>query len=325
MFKWKKKTQLHLEVHDYMLRAIVKKGESIADWVAREIPLTTGIVEEAVLLDEFALIELLKENLATLGGKNQQVSLFVPDNTVLLKKFDYAGTLDEKELKNYLNMEIGQSIHLPFQEPLVDVYDPVPDDGQAVLFAAPPEEVQKMVGILLDTDLEPSVVDVRALCNLRVLANLLLIDDEQTYLVADWSITGVSICIYSLGQIEFLRFQSIDTDLTKWALEQETEQELTYMYTGEQAEYMKLLEDQVLELDRMMNFFKFSLHKGERAVDEILVLGDNPMLRKISEILSDNLSVSVKLLTDDMIQTKFPQFSVKHSALLGLALKEGTG
>ncbi|MER1985528.1 MAG: hypothetical protein ABS948_06490 [Solibacillus sp.] len=30
------------------------------------------------------------------------------------------------------------------------------------------------------------------------------------------SINGVSICIYSLGQVGFLRYQTIETDLTKW-------------------------------------------------------------------------------------------------------------
>ena len=32
-------------------------------------------------------------------------------------------------------MELGHSIHLPFQDPLIDVYDADAEDGKAILFA----------------------------------------------------------------------------------------------------------------------------------------------------------------------------------------------
>lgn len=94
------------------------------------------------------------------------------------------------------------------------------------------------------------------------------------------SINRVSICIYSLGQVEFLRYQTIETDLTKWEVTIQSDQELASAYTEDENDYKKLIENQVVEIDRMINFFKFSLHKGERAVDEVIVLGDNLLIEE---------------------------------------------
>lgn len=325
MVKLKKKSHLHLELYDYLVRAIVKKGTSVDEWRAVEFPLETGVIEQMSVVDELALFELMQSNLQALGGKNQQAKIFAPDTSVLLKKIVYPESIERKDLKSYLNMEVGQSIHLPFQEPLIDVYEVEHEERQAILFAAASEEVNKVVGLLLDAHLEPNVVDIRALCNLRLLEHLQLINSERTYLVADWAINGVSICIYSQGQVEFLRYQSIDTDLEKWEVTILADGELVFVYIEDDKDYEALIDNQVVEIDRMMNFFKFSLHKGEREVQEVLVLGDNPLLENIEEILQKNLSATIKRVTDKDIQTKFPQFKVKHAALLGLALKEGPG
>ena len=185
MFNFKKKSNVSIELNDYVMRALVKKGPNVAQWSMHEIPLPQGVVQDATITDEMALFELLKENTSKLGGKKQNVRMFVPDTSVLLKTFDHPTDVEGEKLKEYVQMELGQSIHLPFQEPLVDVYDPVPGDGSATLFAAPPEEIQKFMGLLMDIHMQPEVADIRALCNLRLLEQMKKISDHQTYLIAD--------------------------------------------------------------------------------------------------------------------------------------------
>ncbi|MFP3499419.1 hypothetical protein SB759_34950, partial [Pseudomonas sp. SIMBA_059] len=86
------------------------------------------------LKDEMALFEIFKENVHKWGGKKQKVRFFVPDPTVLLKSFPVPTDVEPAMLREYAQMEIGHSIHLPFQDPLIDVYDPKDGDGQAMLF-----------------------------------------------------------------------------------------------------------------------------------------------------------------------------------------------
>ncbi len=321
MISFKKKSHLSIEITDFVLRALVTKGHNAAQWVVHEIPLAKGIVEDATIMDEMALFHILKENIAKLGGKRQSVRMFVPDTSVLLKNFEHPTTIESEKLKEYVQMELGRSIHLPFQDPLIDVYDPIPEDGQATLFATPPEEVEKLMGLLLDVQLNPEVADIRALCNLRLLEQLNKITAQKTYMIADWSINELSICIYSKGQVEFLRYQTIYTDLSKWR-ENVTESEVSFTYNGDINEYYTVLADLVLEIDRIMNFFKFSLHKGEKSVDELIIMGDNPLLNVIGQFLSDNIQTTITIIDDEVISAAYPQFKAKHAALIGLALKE---
>lgn len=322
MFKMKKKSHVSIEVNNYVLRMLVSNGPNLVQPQCYEIPLPQGIIQDATITDELALSEILKEHASKLGGKKQNVRFFVPDTSVLLKTIEHPADVIGKELASYVQMEVGHSIHLPFQDPLIDVYDPVPGDGKAVVFAAPPEEVQKLIGILLDNRFKPQVAEIRSLANLRLLEQLEILQDAKTYLIADWSINELSICIYSEGNVEFLRFQSIDTDLAKWRHRVIDGANVEFNYDGDIQEYRSIVTDQVLELDRMMNFFQYSLNKGEKSVDEIIVMGDNPLLSEILDVLSEKFPLPITMINDRLVDSKFPGFKAKYASLLGLALKE---
>ena len=322
MFNMKRKSHVSIVISDYVMRALVLKGATLDQPVIFETPLPKTVVQEGTIIDEMALYELIKANVQNWGGRKQNVRFLVPDTSILLKSFEHPAEISGKNLKEYVQMEVGQSIHLPFQEPLIDVHDPIEGDGKAVLFAAPSDEVGKMIGLLLDNHLHPQVADIRALCNLRLLEHIQFIETNRTYLVTDWSLNELSICIYSNGEVEFLRFQTVETDPDNWQRNIEENGEIEYSYTADLDGFRAATTDQVLEIDRMMNFFKFSLHKGEREVDEIIVMGDHPLLQSIKALLDENLPTSVSIVDDSVVNKHFPTCKAKHATLLGLALKE---
>lgn len=322
MLGFNKKSNVSIELTDYILRALIKKGGQPSQWAVYEIPLPQGIVEDSTITDEMALFQLLKNNLTPLGGKRQKARLLVPDVSVLLKTFACPDNLERDKLKEYVQMELGRSIHLPFHDPLLDVYDAQQGDGKATLFAAPAEEVEKLAGLLQDVHVTPETADIRALCNLRLLADLKLLDPGQTYMVTNWSINELSICVYCCGQIEFLRYESIKTDLKKWQPAADRPGEVLFSYLGEAEEYRMSIADQILELDRILNFYTYSLHKGNKSIDKIIVMGDNPLLDKVSELLAESLSIPIQTVDNRIIQEKYPNQGVRHASLIGLALKE---
>lgn len=322
MFKMKRKSFACIELTDYCIRAIVSKNQSLKDLEVLEIPLPPNIVQNGTIIDEMALYELLKGHVQKLGGKNQPIRFFVPDPSVLLKQFDYPDDLEMTNLKSYVEMELGNSIHLPFKDPLLDVYDAWEGDGKAVIFAAPSEEVNKVINLFTDLGMIPEVAEIRALSNLKMLDELQLLKKDKTYLITDWSINNVMISIYSNREVEFLRYQPIETKLTQWENTTHENGEIEFSYTGDLSQYEETLRNEATELERVMNFFKFSLHKGDKEIDELIVLGDNPMLHYVHSILQQYFSLPTHVLKDDALQADFPDFKVKHTGLLGLAIKE---
>ncbi len=119
-----------------------------------------------------------------------------------------------------------------------------------------------------------------------------------------------------------MRYLTIDTDPEKWQQTILENGEVELNYSADLNDFRAATTDQVLEIDRMMNFFKFSLHKGEKIVDEIIVMGDHPLLHIIEILLIDNLPTPVRIVDDAAIEKQFPNCKAKHATLLGLALKE---
>lgn len=322
MFKFKKKSHVAMELNDYVLRVLMKKGEQKEQWVTHDILLAPGIVQDGIIIDEVALYKVLKDHKTLFGQKKLPVRTFVPDTSVLLKTFEHPEDVLGDKLKPYAEMELGLTIHLPFQNPLIDVYDPVEGDEQAALFAAPSDEVMKLVNLLHDTSFTPEAIDIRALCNLRLLEQMELVQSDRTYMVTNWLINELTVCIYSNGHVDFLRFQTIDTEVADWQGVVGANGQATFTYTREEEQYNMLLVDRVMELDRIMNFFRFSLHKGEKTIDEIIVMGDNPMLTSIAELIQSTLPVELTVMDDKAIERFCPNMPRAYASLLGLALKE---
>lgn len=322
MFKNKKKRFVALEVDEYVIRAIVMNSQDIKQAVVHEHPLKAGIMEGDTIRDEMALFEELKELVAAWGIKRHDVRFFVPDSSVMMKSFEHPADVVSAKLKAYVEMELGQTIHLPFTNPLIDVYDAKPNDGEATLFAAPSEEVGKMAGLLDDVSLTPTVADVRTLSTIRLLENMNAFTDKKSYLITDWSIGGVSISIYRPGELEFLRYQTIDTPMQKWNSRQGDNGEVQFSYDGEIEEYRMLLIDQIAEIDRILNFYRFSLYKGEKAVDELIVLGDSPDITYILGEIRANYDTPVTYIGDAEVQKMYPNFKARHVPLIGLVHKE---
>ncbi|MEK4486612.1 pilus assembly protein PilM [Psychrobacillus sp. FSL H8-0484] len=322
MFKSKKKCFVALEVNEYLIRAIVMNSLDLKQSVVHEHPLKPGIIEGDTIRDEMALYDELKELVPTWGIKRHDVRFFVPDQSVMMKTFEHPSDVTSSKLKAYVEMELGQTIHLPFSHPLIDVYDEKPNDGEATLFAAPSEEVSKMAGLLADVSLTPTVADVRSLSTIRFLEKINAFTDKKSYLITDWSITGVSISIYTPGKLEFLRYQTIDTPMQKWQGRQVDEQTVQFSYDGEIEEYRMQLMDQIAEIDRILNFYRFSLYKGEKAVDELIVLGDSPDMSYILSEIRSNYETPVTYIGNEEVQSLYPNLKARHVPLIGLVTKE---
>lgn len=321
MFKKKAKRYVALDLNEYIVRALVMASPDIEQADVYEYPLNKGIFENDILIDEMALYEMMKTCIQEWGIKRYNVRFFVPDSTVMLKTFEHPSDVNSAKLKGFVEMELGQTIHLPFSQPLIDVFDSNPNDGEAILFAAPSEEVNKIAGLLDDLHLEPTTADVRSLATIRFLENTIGLEEKMSYLISEWTISGVSISIYTGGKVEFLRYQSIDTFNEKWQSNNDSD-EITFSYDGDLEEYHAQLIDQIAEIDRILNFYRFSLYKGEKAVDEIITLGDSPEMNYIASEMKANFDTPVRYIDDSQVQIYHPNLKSKHIPLIGLVYRE---
>ncbi|WP_397539472.1 type IV pilus biogenesis protein PilM [Rummeliibacillus pycnus] len=318
----KKKRQVVLVYNDFVLKVLTSNSNDLSQAKVQSIPLDEGVVVDGMIEDELVFFELLKDHVKKWGIKSQNVSFYVPESTVMMKAIDHPQELvDVSSIKQYVEMEIGRTIHLPFENPLIDIYDAKPGDGKATIFATNADEVQKVVGLLSDAGLTPVVADIKVVSQIRLVDQVIPNLVNTTTLIANWSINELSLVIYSLGEVEFLRFQTIETERSKWQ-SRYTEDGFDYFYNDEISEYQTALMEPLSEIERIINFYHYSLNKGEKGVDQIVVMGDSPELLYIADMLGSQVALPVHIFTDQVMAEEFPNFKASQASLVSLALKE---
>ncbi|RDW16340.1 hypothetical protein CWR48_16990 [Oceanobacillus arenosus] len=338
MFSLKKsKKVINIVIEDYVLRIVETTGQDIsAVKYFAEKPLPAGIIAHGKIADEIQFYNFMKELVKELGLKNRLVRFYVPDSLVIMRQVEFPAHLkNKKEIKEYFELEIGKTIHLPFKQPVFDIhYSPfeatnrkeemignLNEMRQGILFAAPEEEMAKYTEIFVDVSMKPVVADVKALGVYRYFQLMQPIDISHSYLFVELNVTSIHIGIFQNHQLEFLRYQDLDLKLKGWKASNPPNEMISWEYVDDAAMIKGIVEDQILELERIMNFYRFSIHKGEKGVTDIVILGDHPNKQEFYQKIKSQIDLPITLLKNH--ETKAKEISSIYIPALGLAIEGG--
>ena len=276
-----------------------------------ERSLPDGLIKGGKILDEQTLSFILEECVEEWGIKGRNVRFVVPDPFVVLRKVTIPMDLKEDEIEGYLFLEIGTSIHLPFEDPVFDyaVLNGSETDREVLLIASHQEVVDSYLEVLEEAKLKPIVADISplALYRLSVEQGIVSTQEHTMFLHFDERLLTVSI---------FREHKPIFT--RPIVLEEENKNVLMEDHLS-----WRNVEDAFSEIEKVMNFYQYSLHKGDYSVQRALISGDHPNLREIEMYIKDRLSIPVSFQTLEGIQTiDDERISGKFAIALGLALKE---
>lgn len=336
----------NIVVEDHAIRIVVGKGlrlDDIALYVERVVP--TGLIKEGQVADELAFSEFMQSLVDEYGLKKADVRFYAPNSLVMMRQVDIPNDVKDRELKAHFELEVGISLHLPFEEPLIDVYpleqeqaseeeeyhespsevaatEETESTRRGLLFAASSDEVMKYTEIFEDVGLHPIAVDIQALGVYRYFYYLEEPPAEQVHLFFELNLTSVNISVFYNHQLEFLRFEQLDMDMDAWAHVQKGEGKVDFQVRRDQRDAVEeVIVNQVEELGRIMNFYRYSQHQGERRVDEIIVSGDYPELEDVCRTLELTYDLPVRLLNGWMPNREIEVSSPAFVPALGLALK----
>lgn len=319
---------INIVIEDYAIRLVEYTGgglQKVKNVKEKAVPY--GLIEHGRILDEMEFYTFLKETVREWGIKRRQVRFYVPDSLVIMKKESFPANLPENEIVGHFYMELGQTLYLPFDEPIFDVYPlPLTDKDsptrEGLLFAVPKDEIVKYTTIFEDAGLKPVAADVRALGIYRFYEAIR--QDEffdEAVLFFELNLNSISISIFSDNRPEFLRYLDLDISLKDWEVTQSEDGTLAWQFIGDEARYLGLLDDQMIELERIMNFYRYSLYKGEKMVTRIVLLGDFPNLDIVRNKVKQTASVPVQIMNASLSSSTDQQLSRSFIPALGLALK----
>lgn len=328
LLNFRKQDHISLQFKDHVIRCVITKDSSatsLVDYYEKAIP--EGIIEKGKIIDETNFSLILEECISSWKLKRKNIRFLVPDSSIFFRKLSLPNNLTKEEIRGHINFEIGTSIHLPFEDASFDFY--VLDSGEEsesieILFFAVPEKLlNQYVQHLEEGNTKPDVADVAALSLYRFyyLDHLDQTAEDDHIMLVEWDMSSINVSVFHHHKPVFLRSIPHFLDMDNWDMIQE---DALVTWKGIHDEKIAGdLADSFTEIERVIDFYKYTMFKGEKEVSKVFLTGDHPMLLKVKKMLgnSTGLEIEMKHSLGDFIEDQ-RNLTNKFLLPLSLCLKE---
>ncbi|GMB07466.1 type IV pilus assembly protein PilM [Thermolongibacillus altinsuensis] len=318
LFSFRKKIA-NIVVKDHVIRYVeLKQRHPLVVHKCGERFLPEGIIRDGKIVDEERFMLIMEECVTEWKLKNRRIRFLVPDPFVVIRKISIPADLQQDEIRGYLFMELGSSIHLPFEEAVFDfvVLERKKDKLDVLLFAAPESIVMKYAELFEQADLKPIVADISPLSLYRLFYEYGQADENDHLLFVQFDLSSLNVSVFHQHKPIFTRQLAFDSHFADW---ERTEAGWKWTKQNERPEWQ--LEDIYKEMERFMNFYRFSIHQGNEQITRIVMTGDHPLLSAFTDMLRNRLDVPVQEMT---VNADGQEVDRSYYLAIGLALKEGT-
>lgn len=238
---------------------------------------------------------------------------------MLVRTVDIPGYVPREEAKGYIYSQLQETIHLPYEDPVIDVAF-LEGTSSTLLFAYPSSYVNQLEETLKKAKVKGGAAEVSFLSLYRYFEQTRDPAEEEHLLFVDWNMDGVCVTAYHQGIPRFSRFMKADLPKDVWKVR---EQKDGVAFKADQDKWMfieEYIEDQITELNKLMNFYRYSVSKEQQPVTRIVVSGDFPELQNVYEAAGRSLGVPVEFLSQGALLNGMP---FKYADVTGLSYRDG--
>lgn len=317
---------VNLVLNDHSIRYVeLKQKNPVIPHHYGQRLLPPGIIADGKIQDFDTLVNILDECIAEWKIAKREIRFTVPDSLVIIRKVSIPADVKADEIHGYLYLELGSTIHLPFEDPVFDTISlGVENQKQEILvFAAPEKYVTEYADLFKIVRLKPVAADISPLAIYRLYHQSDMAVKNEVLLSVQFDLDVVSMCVFEEQIPVFMRH--IPGDLkeswkVKRSRDNQTTQEL--VYEGDIAELTFQLEEIYRDIAKLMDFYRYSLTQGENEVSRILVNGDHPLLDRVLSDMKERFGIPVDTLKIKLQNTEAVELPRTFNLALGLGLKE---
>lgn len=324
LLKGKKQSRTAIIIKDHVIRYVQAKRpdlESLQIYGERYLPL--GVIRDGKIIEQETLEAILSECVEAWKIKKHLVQFIVPNAYTILRTIQVPLNIKKDEIKGYLYTVIGETIHLPFENPAFDIHDLGERDGQRdiLLIAAPETTVQQFYDLLHSVKLKPNAADISSLCFYRLFHMLDRDNNSDHFLTVQLDILTMNITIFHDQKPVFMRNIKLTIEEDKWNLLNDVEDGI--VWAGDPTELEGQAQDILTEIERIINFYRFSINQGKQGVTSMIITGDHPYLEEIAAKCNETFDISVQTIkSEDIVTTNRDQVPTRFHEVVGLALKK---
>jgi type IV pilus assembly protein PilM len=316
---------INLVLNDHSIRILELKQSTpptAQKWSERFLP--PGIIVDGKIVDIDSLANILEQCIEEWKIQRRSIRFIVPDPLVIIRKVSIPADIQDDEIKGYLYLELGSTIHLPFEEPVFD-YHLLNNNGKTqdiLLFAAPEQFVMEYAELFSSLKLDPVAADISPLALYRLYHQLDNNNEKEILFTVQFDLTSVNLCIFEGSVPTVMRHFALPFNIEDWEYNQGISGLVEFTYKGASEELVIHFEDIFREINKLVDYYRFSLSNEKQDVTKFLVNGDHPMLKAIYDEMLERFEVPVQMLSLSSDEKTKPYVPSNLLISLGLALKE---
>jgi type IV pilus assembly protein PilM len=324
------KRRLGIEIHDQFFKLVEieqRNGTTrLYNYLIEAIP--EGWIESGVIKAEHDLVKKLSFLLSKNKIKAKDVHLAITSQNLILRPLQLPN-MEEKMLRKAIDAEIHNNIQLPFSHFVYD-YAVIPKENESIertengidvmVVIAPQSLVESYVQLFEKLGLRVKSVDLSPLAIFRFLERERKANQHQTFMMVHLYGKEAEISLFHrrilrlsrMIPLEYRSYYQLGADEPQEALDIDS-----------------FANDLIREIERILNFYFYTLNNRDQQLTEILVVSDRPSALRIAEILQAYFQVPavIQACNDIKVAGRLPVNKVREDSPalivpLGLAIKD---
>lgn len=307
------------------------------------VPLPEGVMNDGRLEDPEQLRQTMRKALDAKKWGTKTVHFAVPSQLAMVRLLRMPD-VPQRAMKKLMDFECTNNIHFPFDDPHYDfvklkrkespmappISEPADPEretqGEArlcdvMLVAASRSVLNQYVSLFSDLKLHIKCMDLKAFSLLRLAERMNLAEPERTVLMVDVNASSCDLSIIFNNEIQITRnipstfgkSQSAGNDeLDQWFAE----------FSGNSSDFENASQELISEMERLINFYRYTLNKRDKEIEDIWVSGDLDDMDRLLSLMSERMNRPVRPMMWDFHGMDDKQTAV-FATTIGLGLRGG--
>ena len=310
----RKKRLANLEIKDHVIRFTeMKNSMPPKPEKYGEIVIPEGVLKNGEIQDQLTFQLLMEQAVQEWGIKRKAIQFLVPDQLIVVRKLQVPAYLPYEEIKGYLYIELGNTIHLPFEDPILDftVLRLKEEYHEILLFAAPENVMNEYKNIFESCSLHPLTADISSLSLFRLYQLMDNEDEEENVMILKLDQFGANIGIYQNGLPLFIQNEILSHY-----------EESDHLQTN-QFNLVEPLDELIESIGRVIHFYKYNMMGGTADLHKIILSGDHSLIELARKKLESQYTYEVVEMDYGIEKgNEDEKIPMKYYACIGLGLKE---
>jgi type IV pilus assembly protein PilM len=288
----------------------------VRNQVRRMLP--PGTMQEGQIADIGKLRQTLKEALGAAKWRTRDVHVAVPGQMVMVRMLRMPNVSGSR-LKKLVDFECKTNIMFPFDDPQYDFVklDPVETAGgtadggdggkdargnlrDVMLVAASRSALDQYVSLFSGARLKVKSMEIKAFSLLRLGRSMPGMSLDQTILLADVNETCCDLSVVHNGTLQITRNIPVSMEPepadSGGGPPNGRPDAASPAVSGDEAYFDNACHEMISEMERMMNFYRYTLNKRDHQFGEIWLAGDLAKMDRLMAVMAERIHLPVRLM-----------------------------